>query len=84
MENRFGFDWLTIGFLKPVDSRQKPNQSQFMHQDKGIALELDAGVDRTVVSKIERGVTNPSLEILLRLANYLNVEVGQLHLSPDE
>ena len=21
IENRFGFDWLTIGFLKPVDSR---------------------------------------------------------------
>ena len=40
---------------------------------KGLAQErlaLDAGVDRTVVSKIERGVTNPSLEILLRLANH--------------
>ena len=48
---------------------------------KGLAQErlaLDAGVDRTVVSKIERGVTNPSLEILLRLANQLDVEVGQL------
>ena len=45
-------------------------------------LALDAGVDRTVVSKIERGVTNPSLEILLRLANHLNVEVGQLLLKP--
>ena len=21
LEKRFGFDWLTIGFLKPVDSR---------------------------------------------------------------
>ena len=54
---------------------------------KGLAQErlaLDAGVDRTVVSKIERGVTNPSLEILLRLANHLNVEVGQLLLPPDE
>ncbi len=48
---------------------------------KGLAQErlaLDAGVDRTVVSKIERGVTNPSLEILLRLANHLDVHVGQL------
>ena len=44
-------------------------------------LALDAGVDRTVVSKIERGVTNPSLEILLRLANHLNVEVSQLLLK---
>jgi transcriptional regulator with XRE-family HTH domain len=53
---------------------------------KGLAQErlaLDAGVDRTVVSKIERGVTNPSLEILLRIANHLNVHVGQLLLPPD-
>ena len=52
---------------------------------KGLAQErlaLDAGVDRTVVSKIERAVTNPSLEILLRLANQLDVEVGQLLLPP--
>ena len=54
---------------------------------KGLAQErlaLDAGVDRTVVSKIERGVTNPSLEILLRLANHLNVQVGQLLIPPEE
>ena len=53
---------------------------------KGLAQErlaLDAGVDRTVVSKIERGVTNPSLEILLRIANHLDVHVGQLLLPPD-
>lgn len=52
---------------------------------KGLAQErlaLDAGVDRTVVSKIERAVANPSLEILLRLANHLDVEVGQLLLPP--
>ena len=51
---------------------------------KGVAQErlaLDAGVDRTVVSKIERAVTNPSLEILLRLANPLVFEVGLLLLS---
>ena len=42
---------------------------------KGLAQErlaLDAGVDRTVVSKIERAITNPSLEILLRLAGQSN------------
>lgn len=46
---------------------------------KGIAQErlaLDAGVDRTVVSKIERAVTNPSLEVLLKLANHLDVEIS--------
>jgi DNA-binding XRE family transcriptional regulator len=48
---------------------------------KGIAQErlaLDAGVDRTVVSKIERAVANPSIEILLKLANQLDVDLNDL------
>ena len=48
---------------------------------KGLAQErlaLDAGVDRTVVSKIERAITNPSLEILLRLANQLDTSLSRL------
>jgi len=48
---------------------------------KGIAQErlaLDAGVDRTVVSKIERAVANPSIEILLKLASQLGVELNDL------
>jgi len=35
-------------------------------------------VDRTVVSKIERAVTNPSIEILLKLANQLDVDLNDL------
>ena len=41
-------------------------------------LALDAGVDRTFVSKIERGLGNPSLEVLLKLANRLGVSVSEL------
>ena len=41
-------------------------------------LALDAGVDRTVVSKIERAVANPSIEILLKLANQLDVDLNDL------
>ena len=41
-------------------------------------LALDAGVDRTVVSKIERAVTNPSIEILLKLANQLDFDLNDL------
>jgi transcriptional regulator with XRE-family HTH domain len=41
-------------------------------------LALDAGVDLTVVSKIERQVSNPSLEILVKLAVVLNVPVTRL------
>ena len=41
-------------------------------------LALEACVDRTVVSKIERQVSNPSLEILVKLALTLNVPVTRL------
>ncbi len=49
--------------------------------EKGLAQErlaLDAGVDRTVVSKIERARTNPSLDVLLRLANHLDTTLDRL------
>ncbi|MEY4732944.1 MAG: HTH-type transcriptional regulator sinR [Pseudomonadota bacterium] len=38
----------------------------------------EAGIDRTMMSKIERAKTNPSLDTLLKLANYLNVSVADL------
>jgi transcriptional regulator with XRE-family HTH domain len=41
-------------------------------------LGLDAGVDRTVVSKIERQLANPSLDILFRIAERLEVSVPDL------
>jgi transcriptional regulator with XRE-family HTH domain len=41
-------------------------------------LALDAQVDRTVVSKIERCVGNPSLDTLLKLANRLDTTVSAL------
>jgi transcriptional regulator with XRE-family HTH domain len=49
--------------------------------DKSLSQEklaLEAGVDRTVVSKIEREVANPSFEILIRLALTLGVSVSAL------
>lgn len=42
------------------------------------ALALTAGLDRTLVSKLERGVSSPSLETLLKLANVLDVPVDEL------
>jgi transcriptional regulator with XRE-family HTH domain len=41
-------------------------------------LALEAGVDRTLVSKIERLVANPSLEILVKIAVVLKVPVAML------
>lgn len=44
----------------------------------------EAGIDRTMMSKIERAKTNPSLETLLKLANYLNVSVADLLQEPSK
>ena len=46
------------------------------------ALALMADVDRTFVSQIERGIGNPSLLIMTRLAAALDVELHQL-LQPE-
>lgn len=42
------------------------------------SLALDAGVHRTMLSKIERCLTNPSLETLVKLADVLEVTVADL------
>lgn len=41
-------------------------------------LALDAGIDRTYVSQIERSVCNPSLEVLVKVSKVLGVEVVDL------
>ncbi len=38
-------------------------------------LALEAGVDRTMLSKIERQISNPSIETLLKLSNRLAVDL---------
>src|SRR6516162_2078117 len=42
------------------------------------SLSQRAGISKTSLSKIEAGQGNPSLEVLNRLANALNVPVGAL------
>jgi transcriptional regulator with XRE-family HTH domain len=52
---------------------------------KGIAQEtlaLATGIDRAYMSGIERGVRNPTLEVLARIAQGLNVAVGDLTAKP--
>ena len=52
-----------------------------LRKAKGIAQErlgLDSGVDRTLDSKIERELANPSLEILHKLATCLDTTVPAL------
>lgn len=64
------------------DARQVLSRNiRDLRKDRGLAQErlaLEAGVDRTVVSKIEREVSNPSLEILVKLAVVLQVPVTRL------
>lgn len=57
------------------------NNIKKYRKELGVAQEklaLEAGVDRTLVSKIERQIANPSLEIMIRLAIALNVNVSDL------
>ncbi len=42
------------------------------------ALALEADVDRTYVSQIERGVANPSLRVLVQISAVLGISVADL------
>jgi transcriptional regulator with XRE-family HTH domain len=42
------------------------------------AFAAKAGIDRTYASKIERGIGNPSLEVLCLLADALNCRISDL------
>ena len=48
------------------------------------ALALEAGVDRTYVGRLERGIENPSVGVLDRLASALQVKLGELFVEPAE
>lgn len=73
--------------LELNDVREKLSSNIIkLRKAKGLAQErlgLDAGVDRTVVSKIERKIANPSLDVLVRLAITLDVKVGDLFVADD-
>jgi transcriptional regulator with XRE-family HTH domain len=56
-----------------------------LRQSKGIAQERlawEAGVDRSYCGKIERGEANPSLNVLCRMADLLEVDVSALLQPP--
>jgi len=38
------------------------------------AMALEAGIDRTYASQIERGISNPSLRVICAIAGILDVE----------
>jgi DNA-binding XRE family transcriptional regulator len=61
-----------------IDAKQQTHQQpQYSEQ----ALALEAGVDRTYISQIERGVGNPSVLVLLKIAIILRVDVSDLFIK---
>jgi transcriptional regulator with XRE-family HTH domain len=46
-------------------------------------LAADARVDRAYVSRIERGVANPTIDVLDRLTRVLRVETAELFAVPE-
>lgn len=46
-------------------------------------LAFRAELDRTYISQIERGVSNPSLQVLVTIAKKLNVELIDLFVDTD-
>jgi transcriptional regulator with XRE-family HTH domain len=52
---------------------------------KGISQErlaYDSGMDRSYVSGIERGIENPTIDVIDRLAKVLEISIDQLLVAP--
>jgi len=74
--------------MDPRDLRQAfaANLRRIRHA-KGISQEdlaYEADVNRTYMSKLEKGVSYPGLEIIAKLANALGVEPAELLRMPIE
>ena len=72
--------------MDPRDLRQAfaANLRRLRHA-KGVSQEdlaYEADVNRTYVSKLEKGVSYPGLEIIAKLANALGVEPAELLMLP--
>jgi transcriptional regulator with XRE-family HTH domain len=45
-------------------------------------LAADAGIDRAYMSEMERGLANPTVDLLERLAAVLGVDLGEFFVRP--
>lgn len=70
-----------------MDVRQRLGMNvRRLRKAKGLAQEkfaLGFGMDRTYVSGIERGTRNPTVTVVQRLADALEVPVAELFADPD-
>jgi len=62
--------------LEQLAKNVKALRKSLSLSQEGLAFECD--IDRTYISKVERGIANPSLLILLRIADVLDVEIKDL------
>ena len=74
--------------MDPRDLRQAfaANLRRLRHA-KGISQEdlaYEADVNRTYLSKLEKGVSYPGLEIIAKLADALGVEPAELLMRPEK
>jgi DNA-binding XRE family transcriptional regulator len=60
-------------------SRRRMRVRQSLSQEN---LSVDAGIDRTYVSRIERGLENPTVAILERLARAMSEQIVEFFTEP--
>lgn len=54
---------------------------KILRTERGITQEdlaIDLGVNRSIISEIERGTFNPSLKLAFSIANYFNKTVDEI------
>ena len=64
--------YLLLKSQKTLAARVKTLRTELGMSQEAMALE--AGIDRTYASQIERGVSNPSLRVICAVAEILGVE----------
>ena len=62
--------------LTSLANNVKKHRKQAGLSQEELAFQCD--IDRTYISKVERGVANPSLLILVKIAETLNVRIEDL------
>jgi transcriptional regulator with XRE-family HTH domain len=69
-----------------MDAREKVAVNiRRLRVERGVSQEafaVDAGIDRTYMSRIERKLENPTVTVLERIAAALGVEIAELFVEP--
>lgn len=70
---------------KPLTVQDFGRRMRELRKARGFSQEgfaLQVNLDRTYVGGIERGERNPGLKVILRIADALDVAVGELFVPP--